>query len=111
MHIIHLFLQTDLPVNDTFFAGESLSELAQTSEPSGNNSRPIQNIFASNNFFKKVLESSHNRNTVHKHYRTLGSPEVHRIVLICSLYHTALNTLTQLQLDMLTGNLTNKKKH
>lgn len=25
------------------------------------------------------------------------------MVLVCSLYHTALNTLTQLQLDILTG--------
>lgn len=88
-----------------FFAGEYLSELAQTSEPMAFSLSPTQNIFASSNFFKKVLESRHNRNTVHKHYRTLGSPEVHRIVLICSLYHTALNTLTQLQLDMLTGNV------
>lgn len=33
----------------------------------------------------------------------LGSPDVQQVVLTCSLYHTALNTLTQLQLDILTG--------
>lgn len=87
--------------------GESLNDLVANSEPIGYNLSPTQNIFGSGNFLKKVLESRTNRTTTQKHYRALGSPEVHRIVLICSLYHTALNTLTQLQLDMLTGKLLN----
>lgn len=59
--------------------------------------------FSGGNFFKKVLEGRTNKTNTIKNYRPLGSPEVHRVVLICSLYHTALNTLTQLQLDILTG--------
>lgn len=59
--------------------------------------------FSGANFFKKALESRTNKTNSQKSYRTLGSPEVHRVVLVCSLYHTALNTLTQLQLDILTG--------
>ncbi|KAJ8917808.1 hypothetical protein NQ315_010714 [Exocentrus adspersus] len=63
---------------------------------------PTQSLSGAN-FFKKVLENRSSKNVVQKSYRALGSPEVHRVVLICSLYHTALNTLTQLQLDILTG--------
>lgn len=65
---------------------------------------PIHNShFSGTNFFKKALESRGNKTNTQKTYRTLGSPEVHRVVLVCSLYHTALNTLTQMQLDILTG--------
>nr|XP_023030496.1 ubiquitin-protein ligase E3B [Leptinotarsa decemlineata] len=83
--------------------GNSLAELVSGSEPPGQSLSPTLTTFSGSNFFKKVLESRGNRMTTQKSYRALGSPEVHRIVLICSLYHTALNTLTQLQLDILTG--------
>ncbi|CAH1155824.1 unnamed protein product [Phaedon cochleariae] len=83
--------------------GNSLSVLVAGSEPPGQSLSPTQNSFSSTNFFRKVLENRGSRTTTQRSYRTLGSPEVHRIVLICSMYHTALNTLTQLQLDILTG--------
>lgn len=37
------------------------------------------------------------------HQRRLGSSESTKIALLCSLYQTALATLTQLKLDILTG--------
>lgn len=54
-------------------------------------------------FFKRMLEKGGAKGAVQRPYRPLGSPEVHRVVLICSMFHTALHTLTQLQLDILTG--------
>lgn len=83
--------------------GNSLSDLVAGAEPPAQLLSPTQNALSGANFFKKVLECKSHKSTVQKSYRALGSPEVHRIVLICSLYHTALNTLTQLQLDILTG--------
>lgn len=90
-------------ITKNIFLGYSLSELVAGSEPPGCNLSPTQHTFAGANFFKKVLENRTNRMSTQKSYRALGSPEVHKIVLTCSLYHTALNTLTQLQLDILTG--------
>lgn len=85
--------------------GNYLSELVAGSEPPQPTLSPTNpnNPFLNTGIFKKVLEARSNRNNVQRNWRALGSPEVHRIVLICSLYHTALNTLTQLQLDILTG--------
>ncbi|XP_060527674.1 ubiquitin-protein ligase E3B [Cylas formicarius] len=84
--------------------GNFLSELVAGVEPPVAPLSPTQSTaFGGTNFFKKMLESRGNRSTAQKSYRALGSPEVHRVVLICSMYHTALNTLTQLQMDILTG--------
>lgn len=86
------------------FLGDFISELVEGVEPPYVNQSPTHNShFSGTNFFKKALESRSNKANTQKSYRTLGSPEVHRVVLTCSLYHTALNTLTQLQLDILTG--------
>lgn len=72
---------------------------------------PTQSVnFAGGNFLKKMLENRGNKTSNPKNYRALGSPEVHRVVLICSMYHTALHTLTQLQLDILTGNYITLKR-
>ncbi|KAJ8948179.1 hypothetical protein NQ318_010452 [Aromia moschata] len=83
--------------------GNYLSELVVGTEAPFQNLSPTQNSFSGASFFKKVLENRSSKSATQKTYRALGSPEVHRVVLICSLYHTALNTLTQLQLDILTG--------
>lgn len=85
-----------------FFPGNFLSELVVGTEAPQSVS-PTQGSLSGTNFFRKVLENRSSRNPIQKTYRALGGPEVHRVVLICSLYHTALNTLTQLQLDILTG--------
>ncbi|KAK4876027.1 hypothetical protein RN001_012449 [Aquatica leii] len=80
--------------------GKTLSDLVKDVEP------PAVATTSHNrthNFFKRAIESRVNRTNVQRSYRTLGSSEVHQIVLLCSLYYTALNTLTQLRLDILTG--------
>lgn len=90
------------------FLGNALSELVKDTEPPNVQTNSAQsrgqNHFMSGNFLKRALESRTNRTNTQRPYRALGSPEVHRIVLLCSLYYTALNTLTQLKLDILTGN-------
>ncbi|CAG9759771.1 unnamed protein product [Ceutorhynchus assimilis] len=80
--------------------GNFLSELVQGVDPPQQVS-PTQS--SGSNFLKKILDHRGNKTMTYKTFRALGSPEVHRVVLICSLYHTALHTLTQLQLDILTG--------
>lgn len=86
--------------------GRFLADLVDGVEPPQSSNSPTHNSHFSggSSFFKRALESRSNKTNVQKIYRSLGSPEVHRVVLICSLYHTALNTLTQMQLDILTGN-------
>lgn len=54
--------------------------------------------------FHRALENRVNRASSAKSYRKLGSPEFTKVALVCSLYQTALSTLTQLALDILTGN-------
>ncbi|XP_066246822.1 ubiquitin-protein ligase E3B [Euwallacea similis] len=83
--------------------GNFLSELVQGVEPPQQLSPTQSSTFSGGNFLKKMLENRGPKTLTQKNYRSLGSPEVHRVVLICSLYYTALHTLTQLQLDILTG--------
>lgn len=57
--------------------------------------------------FKKALgnsKSSKTSSTVNP-IRKLGSPEVTQVALVASMYQTALSTLTQMRMDILTGNL------
>uniref|UniRef100_A0A1Y1M0Y6 HECT-type E3 ubiquitin transferase n=2 Tax=Photinus pyralis TaxID=7054 RepID=A0A1Y1M0Y6_PHOPY len=95
---LHLLWNTQIV---SILIGKSLAELVkdvespQAATSSQNRTNP--------NFFKRAIEARVNRANVQKSYRALGSPEVHKIVLLCSLYYTALNTLTQLRLDILTG--------
>lgn len=84
--------------------GRFLAKVVNAVEPPQVSNSPIHNShFSGTSFLKRALESRSNKVNVQKTYRSLGSPEVHRVVVICSLYHTALNTLTQMQLDILTG--------
>lgn len=53
------------------------------------------------NIMKKVLERPGKGNGAK--YIRLGSEQSTRVALMASLYHTALTTLTQLKLDILTG--------
>ncbi|KAG8042714.1 hypothetical protein G9C98_005354 [Cotesia typhae] len=63
-----------------------------------------QSTSVGTNIFRRAfLEARTNRNNSNKNYRKLGSPETTKISLICSLYQTALHTLTQMKLDILTG--------
>lgn len=58
--------------------------------------------------FKRAMsnsKSSKNHQVVNKSqaFRKLGSPEVTRVALVASMYQTALCTLTQMRMDILTG--------
>lgn len=58
-------------------------------------------------FCRRALEARTNRANAAKQLRNkLGSPETTKVALICTLYYTALHTLTQLRLDILTGTRT-----
>uniref|UniRef100_A0A2H1VCW6 Ubiquitin-protein ligase E3B n=1 Tax=Spodoptera frugiperda TaxID=7108 RepID=A0A2H1VCW6_SPOFR len=86
------------PLKDMIDAGVSGEEGAGPSQPS----TPVQ----SNNpaaIIRRAIEARTNRSNANKHYRKLGSPDCTKTALICSMYHTALQTMTQVKLDILTG--------
>lgn len=63
---------------------------------------------SSGNLFKRALERSSSKTTqgkVNRVWRKLGSPEVTRVAVVCAMYHAALQTLSQLKLDILSGML------
>lgn len=53
--------------------------------------------------FKKALERASSTRSGNIRYKRLGSPETTVVALTCCLYETALATLTQMRLDILTG--------
>ncbi|XP_011307352.1 ubiquitin-protein ligase E3B [Fopius arisanus] len=80
--------------------GKSLTEIVEKEVIITDNNQSTSNT----NIFKRAFfESRGNRNNSTKNWRKLGSPETTKIALICSLYQTALHTLTQMKLDILTG--------
>ncbi|CAH1645890.1 unnamed protein product [Spodoptera littoralis] len=86
------------PLKDMIDAGVTGEEGAGPSQPS----TPVQ----SNNpaaIIRRAIEARTNRSNANKHYRKLGSPDCTKTALICSMYHTALLTMTQVKLDILTG--------
>ncbi|XP_045532186.1 ubiquitin-protein ligase E3B [Pieris brassicae] len=64
-------------------------------------SSPLQSNPAA--FIRRAIEARTNRGNSNKNYRKLGSPDCTKVALICSMYHTALQTMTQVKLDILTG--------
>uniref|UniRef100_A0A182Y2X1 Ubiquitin-protein ligase E3B n=1 Tax=Anopheles stephensi TaxID=30069 RepID=A0A182Y2X1_ANOST len=85
--------------------GDNLKELAVGYEtidypiPSGN---------STGNLLKRALTFERSSikghpNKAGKMYRKLGSGEVSRVALTCSMYHAALSALSQLRLDILSG--------
>ncbi|KAG7198940.1 hypothetical protein KM043_015752 [Ampulex compressa] len=92
----------------TQLIGKPLTELVEREVSS-----PVEQqstSMGSNIFRRAFLEARTNRNNNAKVYRKLGSPEATKIALICSLYQTALHTLTQMKLDILTGRIQNLKE-
>ncbi|XP_049867026.1 ubiquitin-protein ligase E3B [Pectinophora gossypiella] len=86
------------PLKEMIDAGVTGEEGAGPSQPS----TPVQ----SNNpaaIIRRAIEARTNRANAHKNYRKLGSPDCTKAALICSMYHTALQTMTQVKLDILTG--------
>lgn len=55
--------------------------------------------------FKKALGNgkSSKNNQASGSLRKLGSPEVTQVALVAAMYQTALSTLTQMRMDILTG--------
>ncbi|KAJ0180720.1 hypothetical protein K1T71_004124 [Dendrolimus kikuchii] len=87
-----------MPLKEMIEAGVSGEEGAGPSQPS----TPIQ----SNNpaaIIRRAIEARTNRSNSNKNFRKLGSPDSTKAALICSMYHTALQTMTQVKLDILTG--------
>ncbi|XP_037514077.1 LOW QUALITY PROTEIN: ubiquitin-protein ligase E3B-like [Rhipicephalus sanguineus] len=58
---------------------------------------------SASSLLKKALERASSGRTCSVQYRRLGSPEVTAVALTCALFETALASLTQLRLDILTG--------
>lgn len=60
----------------------------------------------SGNLLKRALERTSSKSTqskASKPWRKLGCPDVSKVALVCSMYHAALQTLSQLKLDILSG--------
>lgn len=61
----------------------------------------------SSNLFKRALElgttKANQSNKNNKPWRKLICDETKQVVAVCSMYHAALNTLSQLKLDILSG--------
>ncbi|XP_004930382.1 ubiquitin-protein ligase E3B [Bombyx mori] len=87
-----------VPLKEMLDAGITAEEGAGPSQPS----TPVQ----SNNpaaFIRRAIEARTNRSNSSKNFRKLGSPDCTKAALICSMYQTALQTMTQVKLDILTG--------
>ncbi|XP_067137441.1 ubiquitin-protein ligase E3B isoform X2 [Centruroides vittatus] len=76
--------------------------LSQTSVSTTENSVQ-QSPSRSSSIFKKALERASSTRSGNIRYKRLGSPETTVVALTCCLYETALATLTQMKLDILTG--------
>ncbi|XP_028179306.1 ubiquitin-protein ligase E3B-like [Ostrinia furnacalis] len=90
------------PLKEMLDAGVTGEEGAGPSQPS----TPVQ----SNNpaaIIRRAIEARTSfhcyRASSNKNYRKLGSPDCTKAALICSMYHTALQTMKQVRLDILTG--------
>ncbi|XP_033230447.1 ubiquitin-protein ligase E3B isoform X2 [Belonocnema kinseyi] len=85
----------------TQLIGEPLMELVENESPPQLEQQSTS--VGTNIFVRAFMEARTNRNNSNKNYRKLGSPETTRIALICSLYQTALHTLTEIKFDILIG--------
>jgi len=88
--------------SSVLFSEQPLTELVEKEVPPPVEQQSTSSVGA-NIFRRAFLEARTNRNNNTKNYRKLGSPEATKIALICSLYQTALHTLTQMKIEILTG--------
>lgn len=82
--------------------GDALKELATGYEKI---EFPMQQP-ASGNLFKRALEKTSSKSSqgkAAKPWRKIGSSEVAQVALVCSMYHSMLQTLSQLKLEILSG--------
>lgn len=93
-----LFLLWSNPVTTVLLA----SSLREALQPLDSPCDPVPP--PSTNIIKRALEARTNRANSSKQFKNkLGSPECTKVAVVCSLYYTALSTLAQLRLDILTG--------
>lgn len=86
------------------FLGEPLKNVIETlGEPSAPQVSPPSTPSIASSFLKKVTEHRGNKCSSAKPRISWGSYEFSLIVDLTALYHIALVTLTQLRLDILTG--------
>jgi ubiquitin-protein ligase E3 B len=83
--------------------GQTLSELVEN--VAENISEVPSSSGGSSNILKRALDHRSNRTSAPKHLRKVGSSECTKVAFLCSLYQTALGTLTQMKLDILTGDV------
>nr|CAD7456022.1 unnamed protein product [Timema tahoe] len=106
-----LYMLRPLPVN----RGHTLLELVEIGSEGGSESyggaagTSSTAATTSSNLLRRALDHRTNKANAAKHHRKLGSPECTKVALLCSLYQTALGTLTQLRLDILTGREPNSR--
>lgn len=86
------------PLKEMLEAGITGEEGAGPSQPS----TPVQSHNPAA-IIRRAIEARTNRGNSNKNYRKLGSPDCTKAALICSMYHTAMQTLKQVRLDILTG--------
>lgn len=85
----------------------SMSSVQTTSSFHGLSSLVSSNIVR--RALERKLSSSTTTSALRSHggggggWRKLGSPAVATVALVCSMYHTAVTTLSQLRMDILTG--------
>ncbi|XP_054713011.1 ubiquitin-protein ligase E3B-like [Uloborus diversus] len=84
---------------------DSVLAAPQPSSPTSNQTvtSPVQSSPFKTSIFKKALEKASSSRLATVRYKRLGSPETTLVALTCNLYETALATLTQMKLDILTG--------
>lgn len=111
------FQMIQIIFSQLFEANEKFRRHSTSRRDSANsavNSLALSNLQTTNNggFIRRAIEKasvsvsrsgSGISSSGSSQYRRLGSPETTVIALICTLYETALNTLTQVKLDILTG--------
>lgn len=86
----------------SFFSGDNLKELTVGYEKI-EFVLPNQN---GGNLLKRALERTSAKSVQSKPgkpWRKVGSPEVSKVAMVCAMYHSALHTLSQLKLDILSG--------
>ncbi|GLH04043.1 E3 ubiquitin-protein ligase Nedd-4 [Gryllus bimaculatus] len=81
--------------------GQTLAELVENADIVPETPSPPAST--SSNILRRALDHRNTRSSAPKHHRKIGSPECTKVAHICTLYQTALGTLTQLKLDILTG--------
>ncbi|XP_045782566.1 ubiquitin-protein ligase E3B [Maniola jurtina] len=87
-----------IPLKEMLEAGITGEEGAGPSQPS----TPVQSSNPAS-FIRRAIEARTSRSSSSKNFRKLGSPDCTKVALICSMYHTALQTMSQVKLDILTG--------